>query len=145
METGKALNLERRQFPRTEDNIFIFVTLSSSSTNLKINTPGGFKAFAKSISAGGLMFETEENIIERDNELELEIYQPVNPDKTMIFSLPVLAKVIWIQKIEKEHFENGENKYLIGVKFLHIKEQDRQKIVKYADEIQRSKYNYKMN
>ena len=145
METEKALNSERRQFPRIEDNFFIFVALSSSSTNLEKNTSGGFKTFTKNISAGGLMFETEESTIEWDNELELEIYQPVNPDKTMIFSIPVLAKVIWIQKIEKEHFENGENKYLIGVKFLHIKEQDRQKIVKYADEIQRSKYNYKMN
>ena len=145
METGNPQNSERRTFPRIEDDIFIFINISPSSNTVSNTATRRFKAFTKNISAGGLMFETEENIIERDNELELEIYQPVNPDRTMIFSLPVLAKVIWIQKIEKEHFENGENKYLIGVTFLHIKEQDRQKIVKYADEIQRSKYNYKMN
>ncbi|MDD1778346.1 MAG: PilZ domain-containing protein [Candidatus Helarchaeota archaeon] len=135
METGKPVNLERRNFPRIEDTIFIFGNLSSASNNLRTNTTGGFKAFTKNIGGGGLMFEIEKDVVKAGNELELEIYQPVNPDKTVIYSIPVLAKVIWTNKIEKEHFEIGENKYTVGIGFTVIREQDRQKIIKYMDKL----------
>ena len=94
---------------------------------------GVFKAFTKNIGAGGLMFETERNIIEKDNKLEMEIYQPLKSDKTIVYSMSVLANVIWTKKIEKENFENGENKYQVGVEFLEIREQDRQRIIKYVN------------
>lgn len=133
MEIGRFPNLESRNFPRIEDNIFIFVNLSNTSNKLRLTTTEGFKAFTKNISAGGLMFETESTIVEKGNKLEMEIYQPLNPDKSMIYSISALAKVIWTRKIEKEHFENGENKYTVGTAFLEIGEQDRQRIVKYVE------------
>lgn len=79
------------------------------------------------------MFEIERDI-PQDSGLELEIYQPVGRYKRMIFSIPVLAKVIWIRQIEKDNFEAGENKYKIGIEFSEIKEEDRQRITKYLEE-----------
>jgi len=133
LETKIPNNLERRTFPRIEDNIFIFINLSPSSNNLNITSTRRFKSFTKNISAGGLMFDTEESIVEEGKGLEMEIYQPLKPDKTLVYSMSVLANVIWIKKIEKEHFKNGENKYQVGVEFLEIREQDRQRIIKYVN------------
>ena len=78
------------------------------------------------------MFDTERNIFKENDELELEIYQPLNRDKTKVFCIPVSAKVMWIKKTEKEQFKNGENTYRIGIRFLEIQEQDRQKIIEYV-------------
>lgn len=129
-------NPDQRQFPRIKDNIFIFGNLKLHSTNLGTNplaNPiGGFRVFAKNISAGGLMFETQRNIFDENDELELEIYQPLNRDKTKVFCIPVSAKVIWIKKMDKEQFKNGQNTYRIGIRFWEIKEEDRQKIIKYV-------------
>ena len=135
METNIPQNLERRTFPRIEDNIFIFANLSTPTNKLRRTVTGVFKAFTKNIGAGGLMFETERNIIEKGNKLEMEIYQPLKPDKTLVYSMSALANVMWTKKIEKEHFENGENKYQVGVEFLEIRGQDRQKIVKYINKV----------
>jgi len=133
LETKNSNNLERRTFHRIENNIFIFANLSTPTNKLSMAVTGVFKAFTKNIGAGGLMFETERNIIEKDNKLEMEIYQPLKSDKTIVYSMSVLANVIWTKKIEKEHFENGENKYQVGVEFLEIREQDRQRIIKYVN------------
>ncbi len=119
-------NLEKRRFSRLKDNIFIF-------GNLRSNPIEEFKALTKDISAGGLMLETERDISE-ESELELQIYQPMDSDKRVIFSLPVLGKVKWSTKIEKNNFEDGENKYRIGVEFSEIKEEDRQRIANYVEE-----------
>lgn len=117
---------ERRKFPRFKDSIFILGKLRSSPTE-------EFKAFTQDISAGGLMFENERNISEEE-QLELEIYQPMNCGKKKILSIPVLSKVIWIRQIEKDNFEKGENKYKIGIEFSEIKEEDRERIAKYVEE-----------
>jgi c-di-GMP-binding flagellar brake protein YcgR len=135
MKIGSSPNSERRKFPRLKDNIFFFGNLSPNSINLMPDLIGGFKAITKNICAGGLMFEMDKNIIKKGDKLELDIYQPINRDKTMIFSIPVLAKVIWTKKREKEHFENGENKYKIGTEFLEIDAEHRQKIARYIEEI----------
>lgn len=134
MKIDSSPNSERRKFTRLEDNIFFFGNLSSDSINLMPDSIGGFKTFTRNICAGGLMFEMDNNIIKESDKLELEIYQPINRDKTMIFSIPVLAKVIWTKKIEKEHFKNGENKYQIGIGFLEIEEEHEQKIAEYIKE-----------
>lgn len=117
MDNGSFTNLEKRKFPRLKENIFILGNLRSSH-------PEEFKAITKDISAGGLMFETETDI-SKDTKVELEIYQPMNRDKTMIFCIPVLGKVRWVREIDKNYFERGENKYRVGVEFLGIKEEDR--------------------
>ena len=126
MDKEGLSNLERRRFPRLKDNIFIFGNLRSSPAE-------EFKAIAEDISAGGLMFQTEGNIFE-ENELQLEVYQPINRDKIIIFSVPILAKVKWTTKIEKNNFEDGENKYRVGIEFSKIEEEDRQKIINYVEE-----------
>jgi c-di-GMP-binding flagellar brake protein YcgR len=126
MEIHRYPDLERRNFPRLKDNIFIFGNLMSTPSK-------GFKAFTKDIGAGGLMFETE-RYISLSDKFELEIYLPLNRSKCMILSLPVLAKALWRKKIKKEKFEEGENKYVVGIEFLEIKEEDSGKIAKYVEE-----------
>lgn len=124
MEGDKSLGSEMRKYPRLKDNIFILGNLRSGS--------GEFKAFTENLSVGGLMFKTERNI-PQDMRLDIEIYQPRDSRKSMIFSIPVLARVVWIKEIEKDNFEDGENKYRVGIEFGEIKEEDRQKIIKYVE------------
>jgi c-di-GMP-binding flagellar brake protein YcgR len=135
METGSLFNLEKRNFPRIEDTIFFLYNYSESVINITSASIQRCTAFTRDISVGGLMFETETSIFEKGNEFELELYQPLNCDKTVVFCMPILAKVIWMMKIEKEHFEIGENQYRTGIQFLEIKGQDRQKITNYVDAI----------
>ncbi|MFH1519638.1 MAG: PilZ domain-containing protein [Candidatus Omnitrophota bacterium] len=125
MEKERFPDLERRKLPRFKDNMFI-VCFLRASPHIKL------KAITCDISAGGLMFETERKI-SKEKELELEIYQPINCGKSTIRCVPVLAKVIWVEKIEKENFEQGENKYRVGVEFPGIKEEDRELITRYVD------------
>ena len=85
------------------------------------------------INADGLMFEFHRDI-SQNIRLEMEIYQPIICCKSRIHSIPVLARVAWTKKIEKDHFEEGENQYSVGVEFLEMKEEDRQRIAKYVKE-----------
>jgi len=127
MQKDGYLGPERRRYPRIKDNNFILGVLEESS-------PVRFKALACNIGAGGLMFETDRDI-PRKSKLKLELYQPTRSDKKIIFSIPVLARVIWKRKIRQDNFEPGENTYRIGVQFLEIKEEDRNRISKYVQEI----------
>lgn len=131
MKTDETLNIERRKFPRVKDNIFSLYHLSSCPAE-------EFRAISNDISAGGLMFETERNI-SKGSKVYMEIDQPIDCDKTMIFCIPVLTKVIWLKKIDKDNFETGENKYKVGIEFLEIKEEDRNRIAKYITEESLSK------
>ncbi|OGW30404.1 MAG: hypothetical protein A2X54_01120 [Nitrospirae bacterium GWF2_44_13] len=125
MDMEKLQDLEKRKFPRLTDNIFILGAL-------KANHADEFKAFTRDISGGGLMFETDRDI-PAGSELELEIYQPSNSGKRIIFSVHVIAKVAWTRAIEKDAFEEGENRYQVGVEFSEIKEEDRQRIVNFVN------------
>lgn len=125
MNKGRSPNSERRRFPRLKEDIFIFGKLRASPSE-------EFRAITQDISAGGLMFETERNI-SQESELEVEIYQPMDSDKRVIFSISVRPKVIWIQKIVKEKFEPGENRYRVGMEFSEIKEEDRKIVAKYIE------------
>lgn len=78
------------------------------------------------------MFETERDI-PAGSELELEIYQPSNSGKKIIFSVYAVAKIVWAKEIEKDSFKDGENKYQIGVEFSEIKEEDKQRIVNFVN------------
>lgn len=126
MEGDKSSSSERRKYSRLKDNVFIFGNLTSSSTE-------GFKVITRDISAGGLMFELERDI-PKESELELEIYQPGNRDKTIFFSIHSLARVAWIKSLERENLEQGENKYRMGIEFLEIKQEDRQRVAKFISE-----------
>ena len=78
------------------------------------------------------MFDTDRDI-PAGSELELEIYQPSDSGKNIIFSVHVIAKVTWTKDIEKDAFEEGENRYQVGVEFSEIKEEDRQRIVNFVN------------
>lgn len=126
MAEERILKSERRKYSRLKDNVFIFSNLTSSPTK-------EFKAFTLDISAGGLMFETEK-ALPQDMRLDLEIYQPRDRRKSVIFSIPVLAKIVWKKEVEKEDFQQGENRHRIGIEFLELKEEDRKRIAKYVKE-----------
>ena len=126
MKTNETLDMEKRKFPRIKDSIFILYHLSLCPAE-------EFKAISNDISTGGLMFETERNI-SKGSKVYMEIDQPIHCDKTMIFCIPVLTKVIWVRKIDKDNFEKGENKYKVGIEFLEIEEVDRNRIAKYIKE-----------
>lgn len=126
MGRNEFLGLEKRKFPRLKDNIFVFCRLGPTSSD-------EFKAITCDISGGGLMFETERDI-PKESKLELEIYQPGNRDKTIFFSIHSLARVAWIKRLEKENLEQGENKYRMGIEFLEIKQEDRQRVAKFISE-----------
>lgn len=125
MDMEKSQNLEKRKLPRLKDNVFILGAL-------KANHAAEFKAFTRDISGGGLMFETDRDI-PAGSELELEIYQPSNSEKKIIFSVHAAAKAAWTKSIEKDVFEEGENRYQVGVEFSEIKEEDRQRIVNFVN------------
>jgi c-di-GMP-binding flagellar brake protein YcgR len=125
MDMEKSQDLEKRKFPRLKDNIFILGVL-------KANHAAEFKAFTRDISGGGLMFETDRDI-PAGSELELEIYQPSDSGKNIIFSVHVAAKAAWTKEIKKDAFEEGENRYQVGVEFSEIKKEDRQRIVNFVN------------
>ncbi|MBI1810423.1 MAG: PilZ domain-containing protein [Nitrospirae bacterium] len=125
MDMEKLQDLEKRKFQRLKDNIFILGAVKATHAD-------EFKAFTRDISGGGLMFETERDI-PAGSELELEIYQPSNSRKKIIFSVYAVAKIVWAREIEKDSFKDGENKYQIGVEFSEIKEQDRQMIINFVN------------
>ena len=127
MKKDRFPDLERRKFTRLKDNILVLYYLESRPF-------AEFKAITRNISPAGLMFETDRNIF-KESKLKLEIYQPTSCYKNMFFCIPVLAKIIWVSEIEKDNFEKGENKYRVGVEFVEIKEEDKEKIANYVKEV----------
>ncbi|MEA3347006.1 MAG: PilZ domain-containing protein, partial [Candidatus Auribacterota bacterium] len=69
MKKDNVQNVDKRKCSRVKDNIFIRYLLGSGSYPRA-------RAVTSDISAGGLMFETEESIIP-GTELKVEIYQPI--------------------------------------------------------------------
>lgn len=118
------LNLDSRKFPRCNDIIFICGNMIP-----RINKE--FKAIAKNIGGGGLMFETDLDIT-NGKKLFLEICQPIDNDKKVFYSIPALSKVAWAKKIKKNKFEKGENRYQLGIEFVNINKEDRKKIVEFT-------------
>ena len=121
-EKDRALYTERRKFPRREDNIFISYRFKSRV----------FKAITQNICGGGLMFGAEKKI-PSGSELELEICQPANRFKSLIFVIPVSIKVMWARRIKYGFLEEGENKYMVGARFTKIEDEGREKILRYVE------------
>lgn len=113
--------LEQREFPRLVDNIFISYHSKS----------GVFKAITENIGGGGLMFESEKKL-PVGATLEMEVYQPANSFKTLIYVIPVVIKIAWNKRIKYDFLEMGENAYRIGVSFVKITDEDRGKIIGYV-------------
>lgn len=128
MAKEKISNLERRKYHRLKDEIFVSGKLNSNPSEV-------LKAFTENFSAGGLMLETEK-AIPCHSELELELCQPRDETKRVIFSIPVTGRVVFSKRIAMENFGQGENQFRIGIEFLKIEEEDR-KII--GDYVQRRK------
>ncbi|MEW6087806.1 MAG: PilZ domain-containing protein [bacterium] len=125
-EQKKSVPIKKRESLRLKENIFICGRLNSNPTP----THTEFKAITGDISSNGLMFEFEKEIPLR-SKLEVYIYQPISFDKKMLFFIPVFARTAWIKQIEKDNFEEGENRYKVGIEFLRIKDDDREKITRF--------------
>lgn len=124
MKGDEVLRVERRKFPRIKDNIFI---LGNSSLRPKEK----FKVFTKNICAGGLNFETDRSISQGEI-LDIDLYQPVDCLKNVIFSISANVKVIWTAEISESHFDE-ENRYEVGAQFVEIDDEDRRRIAKYVE------------
>jgi len=129
VEINNAPILEKRKFPRLKDNIFVFCRSGPTFSD-------EFKAITCDMSGGGLMFETERDITP-ESKLELEIYQPSVKYKDLIFLLSAQAKVIWVKKKEDASRMIGTNKYQIGMEFVKIEKEDKDRIIEYVKRIEK--------
>ena len=82
------------------------------------------------------MFE-KENSFHAGTVLYLEIYLQSNPTEDTIYSTPNKAKVIWVNRKENASKELGSNKYQIGLEFIEMKTEDRERIIEYAERAKR--------
>ena len=121
---------ERRKSQRIESRFFVLHRLEAGETF------GISKAIGQNMNVAGLMFEMENDVLAGDI-LYLEIYIPSDVYGFTIFSIPVQAKVVWVNRKENESKEPGGNKYQIGVEFIEIENEDRSKIIDYVEKARR--------
>ncbi|HDZ28171.1 MAG TPA: PilZ domain-containing protein [Candidatus Aminicenantes bacterium] len=126
----KYAGQEKRKFPRIENPFFISYRLEDD------NSFGISKAIGENISGGGLMFE-KENSFHSCSILYLEIYLQSDPTEDTIYSTPTKAKVVWVNRKENVSKEPGSNKYQVGIEFIEIKTEDRERIIEYAERAKR--------
>lgn len=125
--------LERRKFPRIKDDVLVLGSLKRNHAPAGIKQGKEFKAIVSNISAGGLELETEINI-PLTSRLNLEILQPIKRDKSMIFSICATAVSVWIREIKSGYHGEGANRYRVGIRFIEIKEGDRQMIARCVED-----------
>ncbi len=121
---------EKRKFRRIENPFFISYRSEGD------HSFGVSKAIGENISGGGLMFE-KENSFHAGAVLYLEIYLLSNPTEDKIYSTPTKAKVVWLNRKKNVSKEPGSNKYQIGLEFIEIKTEDRERIIEYAERAKR--------
>lgn len=117
---------ERRRFPRIKIPLFVFYKLETDEPYVS------FKAISQNIGGQGLMFETEKSI-PLGSKLYLEMYQPSLKYKDLMFLIAAKTKVVWVDKKEDVNKEEGVNKYQIGVEFVEIEKEDRNRVIEYVE------------
>ena len=117
---------QRRKFQRIESRFFVFYRLEAGETF------GMSKAIGQNINVTGLMFQTE-NAVPVGDVLYIEIYIPSDAYGYTIFSIPIQAKVVWVNRKENKTKEPGGDKYRIGVEFMEIENEDRSRIMEYVE------------
>lgn len=117
---------ERRRFPRIKIPLFVFYKLETDEPY------ASFKAISQNIGGQGLMFETEKPI-PLGSKLYLEMYQPSLKYKDLMFLIAAKTKVVWVDKKEDVNKEEGVNKYQIGVEFVEIEKEDRNRVIEYVE------------
>ena len=111
MDTIERILKERRIYPRVKEKIFIFCRFKGKNRILE--------AITKNISAGGIMFESEESILP-NRTMEVELYLLITSGVKKIISMPVEAKTVWIRRIEERPQEEGSNRFKIGARFCSL-------------------------
>lgn len=121
---------ERRKYQRLESPLFIFSRLEGDNS-FKLS-----KALSKNVSGGGLMFETED-AVHVGSILYLEVYLQSGPNEDMIYSIYAQAKVVWVNRKENVSMDLKSIKYQIGLEFIEIKTEDRERIIEYVERIRK--------
>lgn len=124
----KYIGPERRKFPRLGIPQLVLYRLETNDPFVM------FKTISRNISGQGLMFETDKPLF-MGSRLPLEIYQPSVKYKDLIFLVACLAKVIWINRKEGANGLAGDNKYQIGVEFVKMEEEDKDRIIEHVERI----------
>lgn len=122
---GNYEGIERRKAPRINDTIFFTYCLKYTGETVE--------GIAENIGGGGLMFKTDRPFSPA-TPIELEIYGPTDYKKQLIISIPALAKVVWVDKIEEGSRYKGSNRYNVGIQFVRIKKEGQAKVIKYIKE-----------
>ena len=78
------------------------------------------------------MFEAE-NPVHVGTILYLEMYLQSKPIEDTIYSIPIRAKAVWVNRKENASKEKGINKYQIGLEFNEIRTEDRERIIEYVE------------
>jgi c-di-GMP-binding flagellar brake protein YcgR len=119
---------ERRRFNRIEDNLFVFYRAQRQKQPIE--------AITADIGAGGLMLRTDSSI--RPQELlELEIYSPLDINKSLFMAMNAMARVAWSKRIKDS--PAGSNRFAAGLEFSGITRQDRKRIMDYVTKRQRAR------
>lgn len=121
---------ERRKFPRLRIPLLILYRLETDDPFAM------FKAISRNMGGQGLMFEIEKPL-PIGSRLCLDIYQPSVKYKDLIFLLSAQAKVIWVKKKEDASRMIGANKYQIGMEFVKIEKEDKDRIIEYVKRIEK--------
>ena len=124
----KYVGPERMKFPRLGIPLFVLYRLETNDPFVM------FKAFSRNINGQGLMFETGKPL-SIGSRMLLEIYQPSVKYKDLIFLVACLAKVIWINRKEDVNEMVGDNKYQIGLEFVKMEKEDKDRIIEYVERI----------
>lgn len=126
MKKGKLTNSERRRYIRLQPKEAISVRFKVISREEGEKAAGSHRAKTKNVSGGGMFLQTPilkpmilEGVLRGTHNLFLEIDVPTVP-----YPIKALAKAVWVEG------KDGDG-YGIGVSFLSINEEDRDKLTNY--------------
>lgn len=116
---------ERREYLRIDEEFPVMYRVISSSEGLKEAKMG----WRLDIGGGGMKLLTKELIaVGTWLEVELSI-----KEESLLDSVVVTGEVVWSQEMDA----NEDSKFLEGVAYIKIKDDDRKKIIKYVNNLQR--------
>ena len=118
---------EKRKFPRLNTRAFILYRFMEKK---RLNM---IKGFTNNISTGGLMFETDRQILTQGIFI-LEIYQPLGQSGEEIISISTTAKIKWVNQIDIPDKYKGSNKHRIGIEFVEMNNDERKTITEYVQD-----------
>ncbi|NOX97615.1 MAG: PilZ domain-containing protein [Nitrospirae bacterium] len=129
MKQGKPTRSEKRKYVRLQPKEAISVHFKIVTKSEGEKVPIHHRAKTKNVSGGGMFLEIPllepkllEGVLRGTHNLFLEINIP-----TSSYLVKALAKVVWIEgKTSKQ--------YGVGVSFLSINEEDRDKLMEYIIE-----------